>query len=161
MTTIAFTGRRKVLDQDRALIKKVTTDLIWEHRPSTLIFGGASGVDTFTMEAALQVRNLFPFSIVLVCPCELRDLPDDAYSVSCGMNMDKDAVIELRNPLIRADGWASFKKRNCYMADLVKQAEDNGFVQAFWDLDRSGGTFHMMEYSRSIGVLVQYVEIGR
>ena len=117
-----------------ALMKKPTIRCVYT--------GGASGIDSLCLKTLRAFREKVgadgPYLIV-VCPCTVRELPDDARAVA---DRCADRIVELENRITVEDGWEAFKIRNRYLVDHA------GVGRAFWNgASMKSGTFHAINYA--------------
>ena len=155
---VAITGHRHLLPADAALVTARVEALIYDVRPAVVIFGGAVGVDTVALAAAQHHRSHHGGTVrahrsrlVVIVPDTVRAQPHDAREA---IRLYADEVVEMRNPVKRADGWAAYHARN---HEMVLRAD---MVLGFWDGDTSSGTGSCLAYATRMGRRVWVETIG-
>ena len=155
---VAITGHRKLSPADAALVTARVEALIYEVRPAAVIFGGAVGVDTVALAAAQHHRShrggtvrAHRSRLVVIVPDVVRAQPHEAREA---IRLYADEVVEMRNPIKRADGWAAYHARNREMVDRATH------VLAFWDGDTRTGTGSCVAYAQRMGRGVWVETIG-
>lgn len=149
MERVAITANRKLADKDYDIIFNKMAELVTDPVVEMIIFGGAIGGDTVALQAALDIICLGKPKLVVVVPCLLSN---QSYSTHAASKR-ADQLIELGNPITRANGYESYKIRNRHMVDLATR------TVAFWSGDENSGTYHAMKYSRSCNKLCEEVKI--
>jgi len=146
---VAITGHRKLSPADAALVTARVEALIYDVRPAAVIFGGAVGVDTVALAAAQHHRShrggtvrAHRSRLVVIVPDVVRAQPHEAREA---IRLYADEVVEMRNPIKRADGWAAYHLRN---EATVNRATH---VLAFWDGDPRTGTGSCLAYATRMG----------
>lgn len=125
--------------------------LVANPKVDTLVFGGAIGLDTVCLEAALEFRTdrNRPELMVFV-PNRVDDQPAPAARAI----RRADVVLEMKNPITASDGYKSFKLRNQRMVEFA------GVLVAFWNGDPKTGTGHAVAYARKIGRKVVIITVS-
>lgn len=146
---VAITGHRALTPADEALVTARVEALIYDARPSVVIFGGAVGVDTVALAAARHYRShhggtvrAHRSQLVVIVPDTVRAQPHAAREA---IRLYADEVVEMRNPITRADGWAAYHTRNREMVDRAT------YVLGFWTGDRASGTGVCLAYAARMG----------
>lgn len=158
---VAITGHRALTPTDEALVTARVEALIYDVRPSAVIFGGAVGVDTVALAAAQHRRSHHGGTVrahrsrlVVIVPDTVRAQPHAAREA---IRLYADEVVEMRNAITRADGWAAYHARNREMVDRADA------VLGFWTGDHASGTGACLAYARRMGreVWVEEIEGAR
>ena len=156
---VAITGHRALTPADEALVTARVEALIYVVRPSVVIFGGAVGVDTVALWATMRPRTrgtvrLHRTRLVVIVPDTVRVQPHAAREA---IRLYADEVVEMRNAITRADGWAAYHARNREMVDRADA------VLGFWTGDHASGTGACLAYARRMGreVWVEEIEGAR
>lgn len=156
---VAITGHRALTPADEVLVTARVDALIYDVRPSAVIFGGAVGVDTVALWAAMRPRTkgtvrLHRTRLVVIVPDTVRAQPHAAREA---IRVCADEVVEMRNAITRADGWAAYHARNREMVDRADA------VLGFWTGDHASGTGACLAYARRMGreVWVEEIEGAR
>lgn len=141
MTIVSFTGIRNIDDGMFEEIELAVLDEIGTGA-TELRFGGATGADTFALDAACDasVRR------VVYLPFRLRDQSSEARDVieDCA-----DEVIELGR---RRGSRDAYMERNRALVDGADR------VVGFWD-GRRGGTSYTLDYAHRRGIPVSIVPV--
>jgi hypothetical protein len=155
---VAITGHRKLSPADAALVTARVEALIYDVRPAAVIFGGAVGVDTVALAAAQHHRSYGGHTVrahrsrlVVIVPDVVRAQPHEAREA---IRLYADDVVETRNAITSADGWAAYRLRN---EAMVNRAD---VVLAFWDGDTRTGTGSCVAYAARMGREVWVETIG-
>lgn len=155
---VAITGHRKLTPADAALVTARVESLIYEVRPAAVIFGGAVGVDTVALAAAHHhvshrggTVRAHHSRLVVIVPDVVRAQPHEAREA---IRLYADEVVEMRNPIKRADGWAAYHARN---HEMVLRAD---VVLGFWDGDTRSGTGSCLAHAQRMGRGVWVETIG-
>jgi predicted Rossmann fold nucleotide-binding protein DprA/Smf involved in DNA uptake len=128
--TIGPKSIKRVWTAARTLLDNLSVDEIY--------LGGASGVDTEFLKAALQYRVGARPRIIVVVPDTV-----DRQPVSTRVWTKRaDEVIELREPITEDNRYLSYKKRNEYIVDR------GTFVVAFFNGDFRSGTGSAINYAK-------------
>jgi hypothetical protein len=138
---VAITGHRFLLESDVVIVRDRIVRLVRDPEVEEVFFGGAIGVDTDALRFALQYRAGpgRPFLSVVV--------PDTLGMQAISARLfaaQADRVIELHHKITGRDGYAAYKKRNCFMVD---QATPCGEVIAFWSGRWRSGTGQTIRYA--------------
>lgn len=156
---VAITGHRKLSPDDAALVTARVEALIYDVRPSVVIFGGAVGVDTVALAAAQHHRSHHGGTVrahrsrlVVIVPDVVAAQPHEAREA---IRLYADEVVEMRHTITRTDGWAAYRLRNEAMVDRAAR------VLAFWDGDARTGTGSCLAYAQRMGRGVWIETIGK
>lgn len=147
--SVAITANRLLTLNDHSTIFKKMLELVLDENVRTIYFGGAIGGDTVALKACLDAVCMNRPRLIVVVPCKLEHQPWATRDVS----RQADEIIELGNPITNADGYASYKTRNCYMVDHAKRCV------GFWSGDKKSGTWHCLNYAQTLGREVEIVTI--
>ena len=155
---VAITGHRKLSPADAALVTARVEALIYDVRPSVVIFGGAVGVDTVALAAARHHRSHHGGTVrahrsrlVVIVPDTVTAQPHEAREA---IRACADEVVEMRHTITRTDGWAAYHLRNEAMVDRATH------VLGFWDGDVRTGTGSCLAYASRMGREVWVEKIG-
>jgi predicted Rossmann fold nucleotide-binding protein DprA/Smf involved in DNA uptake len=121
---------KRVWTAARTLLDNLSIDEIY--------LGGASGVDTEFLKAALEYRKGIRPRIIVVVPDTIDRQPISTRD----WTRRADEVIELHEPITPEDGYLSYKKRNEYIVDR------GVFVVAFFNGCQRSGTGRTINYAR-------------
>lgn len=112
-----------------------------------VLFGGARGGDTIALVAARAAKGerKLPFLVVVV-PDTLDEQPEAAAQAA---RLCADAIVELRNEITAADGFAAFHVRNRYLVDHAAHLVGYG-------TGRPGGTMKTLAYAAGRASVTEY-----
>ena len=148
---VGITGHRDLIPGDlakiraamKALLANVSVDEIW--------FGGATGVDTEALRAALEFRVGRRPKLVVILPDTLLRQPYQTHSVT----RQADSIIELKRAITPDDGYRAFHERNEF---IVNHAS---VLVAFWSGVGKSGTASTVTYAKKTKLPVKIIPIGK
>jgi predicted Rossmann fold nucleotide-binding protein DprA/Smf involved in DNA uptake len=147
---ISITGHRSLTSTDRAVVRKGIQALVNNKTIDALYFGGAKGVDTEAIKAALELRTDKKPWLTVVLPDTISDQPFETRE----WTRKADEVIELKNPITKDNKFASYRIRNQYLVDICK------FLVAFFNGDYKSGTGQAVRMAEKVGLVVYKVPIS-
>jgi predicted Rossmann fold nucleotide-binding protein DprA/Smf involved in DNA uptake len=115
-----------------------------------IYIGGASGVDTEFLKAALHYRDSTKPRIIVVVPDTVERQPISTRA----WTRRADEIIELQEPITEDNRYLSYKKRNEYVVDR------GTFLVAFFNGDYKSGTGHAITYARKAGKTVYTIPVS-
>jgi len=146
---ISITGHRSLNATDRERVRKGIQALVNNTSIDAIYFGGARGVDTEALRAALEFRKDKRPHLVVVIPDTVEEQPWDTRE----WTRKADEVIELRNPISKANKFASYRIRNQYLVDIAT------FLVAFWNGDYKSGTGQAVRMAEKDGLYVYKIPV--
>lgn len=150
MKAAAITGHRtlgpisirRVWTAAETLLKNLTIDVVY--------LGGASGVDTEFLKAALQYRVGLHPKLIVVVPDTVERQPVSTRE----WTRRADGVVELLEPITAENRYLSYKKRNKYIID------QGTFLIAFFNGNLKSGTGSAINYAKKCGKKVYTIPVS-
>lgn len=150
MKAAAITGHRtlgpisirRVWTAAETLLKNLTIDVVY--------LGGASGVDTEFLKAALQYRVGLRPKLIVVVPDTVERQPVSTRE----WTRRADEIVELLEPITSDNRYLSYKKRNEYLID------QSTFLIAFFNGNFKSGTGSAINYAKKCGKKVYTIPVS-
>jgi predicted Rossmann fold nucleotide-binding protein DprA/Smf involved in DNA uptake len=124
------------------LLKNLTIDVVY--------LGGASGVDTEFLKAALQYRVGLRPKLIVVVPDTVERQPVSTRE----WTRRADEIVELLEPITSDNRYLSYKKRNEYLID------QSTFLIAFFNGNFKSGTGSAINYAKKCGKKVYTIPVS-
>lgn len=140
--TLGPVSTKRVWTAAQTLLKNLTID--------TVYLGGASGVDTEFLKAALRYRVNSRPKIVVVVPDTVERQPVSTRE----WTRRADGIVELLEPITADNRYLSYKKRNKYLID------QSTFLIAFFNGDYKSGTGSAINYANKCGKRVYIIPVS-
>lgn len=140
--TLGPVSTRRVWAAAETLLKNTTIDVIY--------LGGASGVDTEFLKAALQYRIGLRPKLIVVVPDTIDRQPVSTRE----WTRRADEVVELLEPITAGNRYLSYKRRNEYLVD------QGTFLIAFFNGNFKSGTGSAINYAKKCGKGVYIIPVG-
>jgi len=140
--TLGPVSTRRVWTAAETLLKNLTIDVVY--------LGGASGVDTEFLKAALQYRVGLRPKLIVVVPDTVERQPVSTRE----WTRRADGVVELFEPITSDNRYLSYKKRNEYLID------QGTFLIAFFNGDFKSGTGSAINYAKKCGKKVYTIPVS-
>lgn len=150
MKSATITGHRNIGPKSTKRVWTAAATLLRNLSIDEVYLGGASGVDTEFLKAALQYRVGARPRIIVVVPDTVERQPISTRA----WTMQADAVIELREPIMADNRYLSYKKRNEYIVDR------GTFLVAFFNGSQRSGTGHAINYAKRNGKTVYTIPVS-
>jgi predicted Rossmann fold nucleotide-binding protein DprA/Smf involved in DNA uptake len=154
---ITITANRNITPNDVKIIKAKMEALVSDTTVTEIWFGGARGGDTVALRCAFialiaddTVLGKGP-KLVVVVPDTVEKQPKETHVVTAFA----DQIIELKNPIARADHYAAYGIRNRHMVDHTDE------IVAFTDGRINTGTMSCARYAEKQGKKVEIVVLGK
>lgn len=150
MKAAAITGHRtlgpisirRVWTAAETLLNNLTIDVVY--------LGGASGVDTEFLKAALQYRVGLRPKLIVVVPDTVERQPVSTRE----WTRRADEIVELLEPITSDNRYLSYKKRNEYLID------QSTFLIAFFNGNFKSGTGSAINYAKKCGKKVYTIPVS-
>jgi uncharacterized phage-like protein YoqJ len=150
MTTVGITSHRKFTAADMGKARRAIKSLIENPNVERILFGGAIGLDTICLEAALEFRTTpSKPELVVIVPNRIQHQPRQAQRAI----HRADTVLELGLPITLDDGYRAYKVRN------TKIVEASDVIVALWNEDPQTGTGHAVGVAKKMGKKVIIVKV--
>lgn len=133
---------RRVWTAAETLLKNLTIDVVY--------LGGASGVDTEFLKAALQYRVGLRPKLIVVVPDTVERQPVSTRE----WTRRADEIVELLEPITSDNRYLSYKKRNEYLID------QSTFLIAFFNGNFKSGTGSAINYAKKCGKKVYTIPVS-
>jgi hypothetical protein len=146
---VSVTGHRSLTAKDLDRVRKGAQALVSNPTIDAIYFGGAKGVDTQALKAALEFRTDKRPWLVVVVPNTVEDQPWDTRV----WTRKADEVIELHNPITKDNKYASYRIRNQYLVDICM------FLVAFFNGDYKSGTGQAVRMAEKDGLSVYKIPV--
>lgn len=140
--TLGPTSIRRVWTAAKTLLKNQTIDAIY--------LGGASGVDTEFLKAALQYRVGLRPRLIVVVPDTVERQPVSTRE----WTRRADGVVQLLEPITSDNRYLSYRKRNEYLVD------QSTFLIAFFNGNFKSGTGNAIRYAEKCGKKVYTIPVS-
>jgi len=150
MKSAAITGHRTIGPKSTKRVWTAAATLLMNLSIDEVYLGGASGVDTEFLKAALHYREGIRPKLIVVVP----DTVDRQPLSTRNWTRRADLVIELQEPITEDDHYLSYKKRNEYLVDR------GTFVVAFFNGNFKSGTGQAITYARKAGKTVYTIPVS-
>ncbi len=147
---VAITSHRLHSAEDAAKAKAVMKGIVEDPQVDKVFFGGAKGLDTVCLAAALELRRGSRPQLVVLVPNRVEDQPYEARLVITRA----DQVVELGFPITIQDGWAAYRLRN---TELVERAD---VLVALWDGKAKSGTAHAVGVANKLGRRMIHIQVS-
>lgn len=147
----SITGHRDLSEGNRRVIWAAMKGLVSNPKVTEIWFGGAKGADNEALKAALHHRGTLSVpKLVVVVPDHLLHQPRE-----CQLIIERaDQVIELKNPIMADDRYASYHRRNEFLVDHAS------VLVAFWDGKPGSGTASTVNYAKKTKCIVKHIPMG-
>lgn len=146
---VSITAHRTLTENDVRTIHSVMKHIVELPHVDAIYFGGARGGDTEALKAALHFRLFDRPRLVVVVPDTLAKQPSETHV----WTKKADEVIELKHPITRDDGWASFGLRDQYLVDVASS------LVGFYSGKRNTGTGKTIAMAEASGIVVTKIPI--
>jgi predicted Rossmann fold nucleotide-binding protein DprA/Smf involved in DNA uptake len=140
--TLGLVSARRVWTAAETLLKNLTID--------TIYLGGASGVDTEFLKAALHYRVELNPKLIVVVPDIVERQPVSTRE----WTRRADEVVQLLEPITKDNRYLSYRKRNEYLVD------HSNFLIAFFNGDFKSGTGSAINYAKKCGKRVYIIPVS-
>jgi hypothetical protein len=140
--TLGPTSTRRVWTAAKTLLRNLTIDSIY--------LGGASGVDTEFLKAALEYREGLRPKLIVVVPDTVERQPVSTRE----WTRRADGIVELLEPITADNSYLSYKKRNEYLVD------QSTFLIAFFNGNFKSGTGSAINYAKKCGKKVYTIPVS-
>lgn len=148
---VSVTAHRAMSDDDIRKIHFVMGKVVALPHIDAIYFGGARGGDTEALKSALHHRGAAKRPrLVVVAPDTLVKQPFETHVWS----RQADEIVELRHPITRDDGFASFGKRDQYLVDMATS------LLAFFSGNYATGTGKTVKMAEADGIVVTKIKVG-
>lgn len=150
MKSATITGHRTIGPKSIKRVWTAARTLLGNLSIDEIYLGGASGVDTEFLKAALQYRVEVRPRIIVVVPDTVERQPISTRA----WTQRADGVIELREPITVDNRYLSYKKRNEYIVDR------GTFLVAFFNGIQRSGTGQAINYAKKTGKTVYTIPVS-
>jgi predicted Rossmann fold nucleotide-binding protein DprA/Smf involved in DNA uptake len=140
--TLGLVSTKRVWTAAETLLRNLTIDVVY--------LGGASGVDTEFLKAALQYRIELRPKLIVVVPDTVERQPVSTRE----WTRRADEIIELLEPITADNRYLSYKKRNEYLVD------QSTFLIAFFNGNFKSGTGSAINYAKKCGKKVYTIPVS-
>jgi len=148
---VSVTGHRSLSSAgDLQLVQTAIQTVVRNSSVDAIYFGGARGVDTEALKSALIWRSGIRPHLTVVVPDTIGAQPWDTRE----WTRKADEVIELRNPIMASNKYASFRIRNQYLVEIAS------LVLAFWNGNPNSGTGQAVRLARTACRKVYTVKVS-
>jgi hypothetical protein len=147
---VSITGHRSLSPTDKTIVRKGIQALVNNKTIDAIYLGGARGVDTEALKAALELRTDKRPWLTVVLPDTISDQPLDTRE----WTRKADEIIELRNPITKDNKYVSYRIRNQYLVDICM------FLVAFFNGDYRSGTGQAVRMAEKVGLFVYKVPVS-
>jgi uncharacterized phage-like protein YoqJ len=150
MKSVAITGHRTLGPVSIKRVWAAAETLLKNRTIDGFYLGGASGVDTEFLKAALQYRVGFHPKLIVVVPDTVEKQPESTR----GWTRRADEVVELLEPITADNRYLSYKKRNEYLVDQSTS------LIAFFNGNFKSGTGSAINYAKKCGKTVYTIAVS-
>ena len=150
MKSAAITGHRTLGPKSTKRVWTAAATLLSNLSIDEVYLGGASGVDTEFLKAALYYRKNFRPRIIVVVP----DTVDRQPISTKDWTRRADEIIELQESITADNRYLSYRKRNEYLVDR------GTFVVAFFNGNFKSGTGQAINYAKKVGKTVYTIPVS-
>lgn len=150
MKSAAITGHRKIGPISTRRVWSAASTLVKNLTIDATYLGGASGVDTEFLKAALHYRVGLRPRLIVAVPDTVEKQPVTTRE----WTQKADEVIELLEPITSDNKYRSYKKRNEYLID------QSTFLIAFFNGDFKSGTGNAINYAKKCGKEVYMIPVS-
>lgn len=150
MKSASITGHRNIGPRSTKRVWTAAATLLRNLSIDEVYLGGASGVDTEFLKAALRHRESTKPKLIVVVP----DTVDRQPVSTRHWTRQADLIIELQEPITDDNRYLSYKKRNEYLVDR------GTFLVAFFNGNFKSGTGQAITYARKSGKTVYTIPVS-